>query len=228
MKRTVAALMAAIILLSGVFQAGCSGTAGKPPESKPSKEAPKAQEQPPGQKPPEQRPPAVKPGQYFPLALGTVWEYLGEGNEYASFTREVIFTAGNRAQVREDNGGTVMAVIYEVTDEAATRVFSQGEVYDRVNLLDRPQSERTVILKAPLQVGTKWKDPNGEREIVDVNAAVNTPAGKFEKCIKVKIGGKDSTLYEYYREGVGLVKREFISGETRVTSTLKKFSPGKG
>lgn len=59
---------------------------------------------------------------------------------------------------------------------------------------------------------------------MDVKAAVNTPAGKFENCDKVKIAGKESTIYEYFGEGVGMVKREFVSGETRVTSTLEKYN----
>lgn len=225
-RRALASAIAAAVLLSGLLAGGCAKTAEKPPELKPRLETPKPQETP--DKKPDQKPPALKPGQYFPLSRGTVWQYQGEGNEYASFSREVIFTGGNRAQIREDNGGTVMAMIFETTEEAVTRVFSQGEVYDRVNLLDRSSGESTVILKAPLQPGTKWKEPNGEREIVDVNATVNTPAGKFEKCVKVKIAGQNSILYEYFKDGVGMVKREFISGESKVTSTLKEFTPGKG
>lgn len=31
----------------------------------------------------------LKPEDYFPLTQGSTWRYLGEGNEYATFTREV-------------------------------------------------------------------------------------------------------------------------------------------
>lgn len=170
---------------------------------------------------------AGKPGDYFPLVLGNRWEYAGKGNEYASFTREVIFTEGNRAQVQENNGGTVMAFVFETTDNAVTRVFSREEVYDRINLLNSQPNENIAILKSPLAVGSRWAVPTTEREIVDVSATVDTPAGKFEGCIKIKAAGPDSTVYEYYKDGVGLVKREFVAGDTRVTSSLKKFIPGK-
>lgn len=229
MKRPVTAAAAVIIILTLAFLSGCPGTIKPAPGPKTGQEAPKPQEkQLQEQKPPEQKAPAAKPGLYFPLALGSSWAYQGEGNEYATFSREVIFASGSRAQMREDNGGTVMAMIYEITDEAVTRIFSKGEVYERVNLLNSQPSEKIIILKSPLEVGTKWKDPNGEREIVDLKATVATPAGKFENCIKVKIAGKDSTVYEYFKDGVGMVKREFISGEARVSSSLKKFTPGKG
>jgi len=152
-----------------------------------------------------------------------LWQYQGEGNEYASFSREVLFAQDDRAQIREDNGGTVSAAVFEITDDAVIRIFFQGETYGETNFLGQRPNENTVILKSPLEVGTKWEDPNGTREIVDVNAAVDTPAGKFEKCIKVKISVQDSTLYEYVKEGVGMVERKFISVDSRVTSVLEKY-----
>lgn len=216
-------LLAAILIAAGVILSGCARGTQVSPDPKAPQEKPKAGEQAAKKTPPKDKEQAKKPGDYFPLTLGSVWQYQGEGNEYASFNREVIFARGNKGQIKEDNGGTVMAYVFEVTDNAVTRVFTQGETYERVNLLDRPSNETIIILKAPMTVGTKWKDPNGEREIVDVNATVETPAGKFDNCIKLKLAGKDSTVYEYFREGVGMVKREFISGETRVTSTLMKY-----
>lgn len=165
-----------------------------------------------------------KPGDYFPLVQGSNWSYQGYGNEYASFNREVLFTKGNRAQVREDNGGTSMAIVFEVTDDAVTRIFNQGEVYNPENLLDMQPSENVIILKAPIEVGTKWKEANFEKEIIDINAAVDTPLGVYQNCVQIKISGEHSTIYEYYKSGVGLVKREFISGDTRVNSIIRAVS----
>lgn len=166
-----------------------------------------------------------KPSDFFPLTKGSTWQYKGEGNEYASFTREVIFTKDNLAQVREDNGGTVSASVFKSTDNEIVRTFFQGEeAYGEINLLEQKSNDELIVLKAPLEVGTKWENSTGMREIVDVNASVETPAGRFEKCIVVKITSPDSTLYEYFHEGVGMVKREFTSGETRITSILEKYN----
>ncbi|HHT64389.1 MAG: hypothetical protein ACOX4H_09845 [Bacillota bacterium] len=166
----------------------------------------------------------LKPEDYFPLTQGSTWRYLGEGNEYATFTREVVFAEGNRAQIKEDNGGTVSASVFETTDEAVTRIFFQGESYENENYLNDESNDNLVILKAPLQVGTKWDTGDSTREILDLNASLNTPAGDFEKVLKIKITFPDSTIYEYYKDGVGMVKREYISNEDyRVTSSLEKY-----
>ncbi|MDH7577925.1 MAG: hypothetical protein QHH75_08905 [Bacillota bacterium] len=167
--------------------------------------------------------PAPKPGDYFPLTTGSTWEYAGTGNEYASFTREVLFAEGNRAQIRESNGGTVSAVVFETTDDAVVRIINREESYEPVNMLDNEQEERAVILKAPLKEGTTWSLPHRESEIIDVDAVVATPAGIFTDCIKVKTTGKYDVIFEYFKNGVGLVKREFVSGDTRVTSALEKY-----
>lgn len=216
MRRTYLALIIGIFIAATLIFTGCFRSTIPSPENK-------GRQPEDGTKRPS--PPApVKPGDFFPLTLGSTWQYRGEGNEFASFNREVLFAKDDRAQIREDNGGTVSAAVFEVKDDAVVRIFFQGEAYGETRFIDREPAENIVILKAPIEVGTKWEEPNGTREIVDVNAAVDTPAGKFENCIKVKISAPNSTLYEYYKEGVGMVKREFISGENRVTSALEKYN----
>lgn len=168
--------------------------------------------------------PMQKIRNYFPLTVGSSWKYLGEGNEYASFNRLVIYSKENRAQVKSDNGGTVAAMVFETTDTSVTRIYMKGEEYGNANFLDAPPNENIIILKTPLEAGTKWGDSTGgTREIVDINAIVTAPAGIFEKCVKVKITDQNSIVYEYYKEGVGLVRSEFLSGDTSITSTLEKY-----
>jgi len=220
LKRSLAVVAIGLILLLGLLPLGCSRDTKTVPDAK-VQDQPKSSEQVP-KAPPEKKSPQ-KVSNYFPLTRGSTWEYQGEGNEFASFTREVLFVKDNRGQIRESNGGTVSATIFEVTDSAVTRVFNLPETYEKVNLLDRPSNEKVVILKSPLEVGNSWKDPNGERQIVDLNATVTTPSGKVENCVKVKIAGQHSVVYEYFKEGVGMVMREFISGEARVASALKRF-----
>ena len=167
--------------------------------------------------------PNLQPKDYFPLYEGSSWEYQGEGNEYASFTRNVMYVKGNLAQVREDNGGTVGASVFKTSADAITRIFFRGESYDETNYLTSKSNENMIVLKSPIAVGTKWTNPNNEREIVDTKASVTTPAGTFKECIKVKITENDSTTYEYFAKGVGMVMREFIYEELRITSSLKKY-----
>ncbi|MEW6244065.1 MAG: hypothetical protein AB1497_07370 [Bacillota bacterium] len=107
--------------------------------------------------PPMAQAEAKKPEDFFPLSLGSTWDYEGEGNEFASFSRVVLFSDGRRAQVEEDNGGTVLAVIFEATDDAVMRVFTQPEQYERKSLLDEPPNEGTIVLKAPLNRSSRTR-----------------------------------------------------------------------
>ena len=161
--------------------------------------------------------------EFFPITVGSTWKYLGEGNEYASFERKVLFQEGDRAHFSEDNGGTVSAAVFKITDKEIVRTFFQGEEYSQGNLLAQKDNDDTVILMSPLKVGTKWKTSKDSREIIETNAVVDTPAGKFKDCIKVSIKSENSIMYEYFNAGVGMVKREFVSEGLTVTSTLEKY-----
>lgn len=217
MKKVLSFVLLAFLVFINVFPTGC--TQPKEPNTQQPKEEPKTQE-PKTQVPPKQ---TLSPGDFFPVSVGSTWEYEGEGNEFASFGREVLFASGDRAQIREDNGGTVSAAVFKISPDAVSRIFFMGEAYGKENFLNNNPKEDTIILKAPLQVGTKWEEPNGTREIVDMSVKVDTPAGSFDECIKVKISSKDSTLYEFYKKDIGMVKREFNSGDTVVTSSLKEY-----
>ncbi|UWG96505.1 GerMN domain-containing protein [Dehalobacter sp. DCM] len=166
----------------------------------------------------------VKPGDYFPLNQGSSWQYLGDGNEYASFSREVLYVQGNKSQIKEDNGGTVSTSVYQITDTAVTQIYFAGEDYIAGNILNQPGNRNITVIKAPIQAGTEWTAGNATREIVDVKATVNTPAGNFDNCVQVKITENQSTSYEYYKKGIGLVKREFISGNDKISSILASYS----
>lgn len=165
-----------------------------------------------------------EPGDYFPLTLGSTWQYLGDGNEYASFSREVLYAQGNKSQIKEDNGGTVSTSVYQVSADAVTRVYFSGEDYEPKNILDQSGNQDTIMLKAPVKPGTKWTAGTSTREIVSVSASVNTPAGKFDNCVQVKITENGSTTYEYFKNGIGLVKREFVVGNDKISSVLSKFA----
>lgn len=161
---------------------------------------------------------------YFPATVGSVWQYQGEGNEYATFQRKVLFREGNRAQLQDDNGGTLHDNITEFRPEGLVRTFNQASTGQTKNLLATSPTEQTYLLITPLQVGTKWNVPEGLREVVDVNATVATPAGTFHKCIQVQITSQDSVVNEYYASGIGLVKQDYQAGDQVVTSLLAQYS----
>jgi len=212
MTRKFSQLVFALLLL--VLAGGCARTgdnnANKPsPVPRPTQHA------------------ALKPGDYFPLQAGSTWTYQGSGNEFASFERQVEYVKNDFAQVREANGGTISSSIYRFSDSAVTRVYSKGESYDSTNALENgfASNDNTVIIQAPLNKGSNWQnDDNIKREIVSLSASVATPAGTFKNCLHIKWYGSDYVTNEYYAKGVGLVKREFISGGQTISSTLEKYT----
>ncbi|HWI55087.1 MAG TPA: M56 family metallopeptidase, partial [Desulfobacteria bacterium] len=162
---------------------------------------------------------------YFPLKKGNKWVYQGTGNEYASFSREVLFTEGNLAQTLEINGGADVTKILQITGNTVTEIFKQVEPSAPVNLLHKKPNEQRILLNSPLSIGTKWNDGNTQIEIVDTAATVKTPAGTFKSCIKVKstFPTDSSVMYQYYAKGVGLVQEDFITGGDKISSSLESY-----
>lgn len=212
-------MMFLIVLVFGL--AACSPTVKDKDHATPQPAPSQPQETP--------KPQAAQPSSrdYFPSTPGSTWSYQGAGNEFASFTREVLYSSANQAQIKESNGGTVSASIYEFSEGALKRIYFQGDSYQPPNLLAKgfKSNESIVILKEPLRTGNEWTTGNGQRSIVQTDAQVQTPAGTFNNCIKVEISEKNSSAltYEYYGQGVGLAKREFVDGRTIISSTLEKY-----
>lgn len=170
---------------------------------------------------------SIKAGDYFPGTVGSYWKYKGAGNEYASFSREVVFAGDNRVQLKENNGGTMTDAVYEITDMQVSRVYFIGESYEKKNYLDQKGDQNQIVLKLPLKQGESWENTDDQREVVSQNVSVDTPAGTFDQCVKIKISpqpaASTAVTYEYYKEGVGLVKREFVSGGDTISSTLEEY-----
>ena len=160
---------------------------------------------------------------YFPIRENVKYVYEGRGNEYADYHVYVDYASGNRIQQRVDNGGSVLARVYEIEDGKLTLKLSEGEVYYRENMLDRTGDSEEVILMEPLEKGISWTLKDGrERTITGTTTEVKTPMGVFT-AIEVITEGDDSTIVDYYAKGIGLIKTIFQSGGMEVSSTLKSI-----
>lgn len=163
---------------------------------------------------------------YLPLQVGNQWSYSGTGSEYADYTERVLFQDGNRVQLKRENPGTTMALIYEVNPNNIALVYSQEEFYEDRNILSVSDNRQEVILQGPAVVGTTWRAGDRKYEITENNGTVKVPAGTFKHCLKVRstFEGSDHQIIQYYARGVGLVKSEFISGNDRVVSELENYT----
>ncbi|MEW6661402.1 MAG: hypothetical protein ACOY9Y_04355 [Bacillota bacterium] len=177
----------------------------------------------PGQKAPAKE---VAVETYLPLKQGNFWDYRGEGNEYAEYDDRVLFREGNLVQLKRANPGTTLAVIYEVKEDSITKVYTEEEFYEERNILASfKENQREIILKRPFTLGTTWTVGERTYEIIETNATVNTPAGSFKDCIKIRSTFKDSDhqIFQFYAPEVGMVKSEFRAGEALVVSDLKEY-----
>ena len=52
---------------------------------------------------------------------------------------------------RVDNGGTVIANVFELKDGKLTKLYSRGEAYYRENLLKLKNDEEEILLMEPLK-----------------------------------------------------------------------------
>ena len=163
---------------------------------------------------------------FYPLKEGNMWEYEGEGMEYASFIQKVIFSSGNRHQVTIDNGGTVIANVLEESKDSIVNTYRSGEEFSGGNLLDKPSNINIIMLQTPLEKGNFWISEENHYEIINTEADVVVPAGEFKGCIAVKVTFKDQTsnMIYYYKQEIGMVQSEFRTDTgDLVTSKLKRY-----
>ena len=169
----------------------------------------------------------VGPYDYF-MPDGSTATFLGEGNEYASFTLRTVYLEGEHIAVYEDNGGTVMLKVYRLSKEKIDLVLEQGEFYEDYSAtaeeLEALGPIRTY-LTFPLEIGTVI----GERTVIETDAIVETPFENFEQVTVLESGGEEGSIVKtYFAEGYGEVKREFRMQEEEqeefvVTSVLEKI-----
>lgn len=165
---------------------------------------------------------------YYPIKENTKYSYQGTGNEYASYSVYTEYTSKGKVQNRVDNGGTVLAEVIEVNDNAVTKLLSSPEYYYREGLLQdatlnaRDKSKEEILLKSPIKKGNTWTLNDGrKRTITNISVDVKTPMKSY-KAIEVTTEGKgQGKTIDYYVKDVGLVKTVFTSDEMEVKSELK-------
>lgn len=169
---------------------------------------------------------------YFPLLEGKHYEYQGEGIEYASFVRDILYIDSPFVQVHEDNGGTVVASVYKVEEEQVSLVKREAEYYSEENLIPKLKEQEElkveeVIIKNPLEEGTTWETNGKTKEIVEIDTELEVPAGKFYDVIKIKSetdeADNDMTHYHYYAKNIGLIKQRSAGEDYEILSELESY-----
>ncbi len=172
-------------------------------------------------------PKIAKKADYFPLALGTKWEYA-EGDDVK--TTEVV-----GVDVQKD--GTYVTLTYKgVKSPPPTlrRVFRvvNGDVFSLKT--ENSEAEKpALIMKTIVRADDAWETEHqwkgGElwtiKNRVGAAKAIKTPAGEFTALPVMQDNSRTGKETRWYAAGVGLVRKEAADGT--VVSELKSFTAGK-
>ncbi|SOC23893.1 hypothetical protein SAMN05880501_11634 [Ureibacillus xyleni] len=161
---------------------------------------------------------------------GTTSTFLGEGNEYASYTEKTKWLSDNYVATVIDNGGATTMKVYRVLEDRIDLVYDElveempnDVVYPEVQSLDKLEAVEPY-LASPIEVGTTF----GNWKIVETGASIDTHFETFENAIVIEEQGEDFTNRKYVVEGFGVVKSESVmvtdtNEEYIVTSTLERI-----
>ncbi|MBX3401663.1 MAG: hypothetical protein KF873_23285 [Gemmataceae bacterium] len=172
-------------------------------------------------------PKAAKKTDYFPLALGTKWEYV-EGDDVK--TTEVV-----GVDVQKD--GTYVTLTYKgekTPPPTLRRVFKfvDGDVFSLKT--ENSEAEKpALIMKSVVRPDQTWNTEHqwkgGELWTIQYKVgaakAIKTPAGEFTALPVVSDNSRTGKETRWYAAGVGLVRKDAADGT--VLSELKSFKAGK-
>ena len=164
---------------------------------------------------------------FFPASVGQRWNYVGYGQEFAGFTRMVTHLKGERVQVEDANGGAHVARVFSMTEDAIVQQLVSGESETAENLLAVKPNQEVQLLKGPLQQGATWEDGAWRYRLLNTNKAVWVPAGMFSGVVEVQarsLARPNEVIVACYAPEVGLVRRDYYSGGTQISTQLQSMS----
>ncbi len=165
--------------------------------------------------------PIYKASDFFFNDQNKILVYEGSGNEFADYEVFFEFTSNGSVQRRIINPGTTSVEVLTTESDSIIRKFHEAERFYIYNNLNDVNDDE-VIIKDPIEVGTKWDVEGGTREITKVDVEIFTDVKTYD-AVEVKIIRNEVTTLEYYAKDVGLIKSIFNPGPDEVTSTLKEI-----
>lgn len=146
---------------------------------------------------------------YFPLSAGLFWVYESQGERGRRTVRVELASV-------EEAGGVTRAAGRSRVGEGPWLEFSVVRDAAAVRI------EGVVELPLPPSVGAAWDAGGDALRVESERARVETPAGRFEDCLRVSVrlaGGDAGVGERVYAPDVGLVK-ESLSSEGEPSEKL--------
>ena len=158
---------------------------------------------------------------------GSTASFLGEGNEFASYTEKTKWLSDKYVATVIDNGGATTMKVYRVLEDridlivdALVEEMPDDITYPEVESLEKLEAIEPY-LAGPIEVGTTF----GNWKIVETDASIDTHFESFEHVIVIEERNEDYTNRKYLVEGFGVVRAVYsdTNEEYIVTSTLEKI-----
>lgn len=168
----------------------------------------------------------------FPMVKGGQWEFeVNVGGQSLSITQEM-------TEVTKKGDQTLATVTSKINGMDVTEEMSVDDKGIYRHAFNNIKLEKPMlVLKFPV-VPQKWTDTiklaGMEIDVkMEMKAAedVTVPAGNYKKVTPVEmimsVQGQEIVATNYYAEGVGIIKQDVNLPGNKVTTALKKFTPGK-
>jgi hypothetical protein len=167
--------------------------------------------------------------EYFPLKVGTTWEYLCNGKKIVT-TVTLHEKVDEKPAARLDTtmDGTTVIEHLTITKDGLCRILASAQ---RVH-------PPWLILKLPAKVGEKWNvnllslPVQGSLSILEAKK-LKVGLQEYDTLLVVstdlKLAGQDVEIMTWYAKDVGMVKQTVKQPTVGldITLELEKFTPGK-
>jgi hypothetical protein len=177
--------------------------------------------------------------EYFPLKVGTTWEYLANGKKIVTTVaaHEQLAEKLFAARLETTMDGVIVTEHLTVMDGGVCRILANGQkVATRIN--GQQVTKPWLVLKVAPKVGDKWEFV---METLPIQGSLLTLEAKKLKVgskeydtflvtsSNMKFAGQDVELKTWYAKDVGMVKQTFVQpgAGLDITLELDKFTPGK-
>ena len=162
---------------------------------------------------------------YFPMAVGTVWEYRMPRVKGIIKTEVIVDVAG-KSDVR---------IYWLHKTGPIVSVFGKG--LTQITIYPDGRVDGGPSVRLPLRPGLRWADANWTFEVSALPGVVTTPAGAFKRCLRVarhcrhdcratdtKTPNPFASMFEDYAPGVGFVRAGFLDPPQETTMELVKYT----
>jgi hypothetical protein len=168
---------------------------------------------------------------YFPLKVGTKWEYQAGGKKIVVEVKAHEKVEGEMcARLETDSGGVVLTEHLAVKDGFVIRVQANGQKID-------PPFK---VLKVPVKADETWTN-NSKAQGFDITATLKVSEDKKLKVLTkdydtfkveasaMKVGNQEAKMTSWFDKEMGMVKQTFAlpGAGVDVTLELEKFTAGK-